>query len=68
MGCHPWQVIGEQDTPTGEGRRAEVIMAFLGAGLHDPPSRAVMVSALITRTLGSRARIKEVAAQAAQAI
>jgi hypothetical protein len=46
MECHPWQVTGEQDIPPGEGRRGEAIMAFLGAGAHNRPSRAAMVSAL----------------------
>jgi len=36
----------EHRTPLGEERRSEVIMAFLGAGLHQPPSRALAVSCL----------------------
>jgi hypothetical protein len=39
-------VTGQQDTPPDEGRRGDAILAFLSAGLHDRPSRAVMVSAL----------------------
>jgi hypothetical protein len=39
-------VTGEQVNPGGEERRSEVIMAFLGAGLNDRPSRALMLSAL----------------------
>jgi len=35
----------EHRTPLGEERRSEVIMAFLGAGLHQPPSRALAVFA-----------------------
>ena len=46
MGCHPWQVTGEQDLLPYQGRRGEAIIAFLGVGLHNPPSRAVMISAL----------------------
>lgn len=32
--------------PVDEGRRRDAIMAFLGAGLHQPPSRALAVAAL----------------------
>jgi hypothetical protein len=39
-------VVGERGSSFGEERRGQVIMAFLGAGLHQPPSPAQAVTAL----------------------
>src|SRR5215813_11817588 len=44
--CDPWQMVGEPGSVFGEERRSQAIMAFLGAGLHQPPSRALAVTAL----------------------
>jgi hypothetical protein len=44
--CHPCQVAEEGSTAFGEEPRSQVIMAFLGVGLHQPPSSALAVSAL----------------------
>jgi hypothetical protein len=39
-------VAGERGSVFGEERRSQAIMAFLGAGLHQPPSLALAVTAL----------------------
>jgi hypothetical protein len=63
--CHPWLVTGDQVRACGEERRSEVIMAFLGAGLHEPPSRALALSALAgaRRTVASLLSCGELVAE-----
>jgi hypothetical protein len=39
-GAKAWRVTGDQAITTGEERRRDAILAFLGAGLFQPPSPA----------------------------
>lgn len=44
--CHAGPVSGECSLPPGDKHRRDAIIAFLGAGLYQPPSRALAVDAL----------------------
>jgi hypothetical protein len=44
--CHAGQVNGQCSPPSDEEHRREAIIAFLGAGLHQPLSAALAVGAL----------------------
>jgi hypothetical protein len=64
-GAKLWRVAGDQPIPAGEDRRREVIIAFLGVGLSQSPSRAQAVAALaaarreVASCLALRASVRE---------